>query len=624
MALFKPFRLKPFFRSLLMMGVGLFLLVGQESHAEDETIPDDDPPSQSEEAPQSKASPLEYEVEILGAPDNELTSLLESASDAIKRQDRPPETHIVLERRLEGDETNLVRAMYSRGYLDAQVKGSMRADVDPIVLTFQVEAGTRYRFGDIQINITPGENAPEPPKPHELELNFGEPAVARTVLDAQSKLTSLIQKMGYPFVKPIPYLAYADRDKKLLNVVVGADPGPLVHLGAARLKGYGETNPDFLMTLIPWQPGEKYHPDILEKARQAMVGTGLFAMARVHLLKEPDPEKHLPVEIELKEKKHRTISSGMQFSTDKGVGGTLGWEHRNFNRSGEVVSLEGEAAVDGFGFTGSFGKPHFLRMDQKLIAAIDFNDEETEAFERTSLEASMGVERTFSPRLQISLGLSYRVVTILEGGELDDDSFGLVSLPARVLMDHSNDLLDPTSGWRLEISGGPYLETLENGVLFGKFQASHSRYIPIMKSPQIILATRLAGGFLSGAGREQLPADERFYVGGGGSLRGFGFQLAGPLDDELDPLGGASMLELNNEFRIGITDSIGMVLFVDAGRAYEDEIPDLTEELFIGAGAGVRYKTPIGPLRLDVGFPVNSREDVDDVVQFYVSLGQAF
>ena len=130
-------------------------------------------------------------------------------------------------------------------------------------------------------------------------------------------------------------------------------------------------------------------------------------------------------------------------------------------------------------------------------------------------------------------------------------------------------------------------------------------------------------GATTGAERDEIPADLRFYAGGGGSIRGYSFQSVGPLRQN-EPLGGRSLFELSVEFRMKVFDSIGLVAFMDGGSVFEDTFPDFDEPLRWGAGLGFRYFTPVGPLRLDVGVPLNRREDMDDRFQIYVSLGQAF
>jgi translocation and assembly module TamA len=121
-----------------------------------------------------------------------------------------------------------------------------------------------------------------------------------------------------------------------------------------------------------------------------------------------------------------------------------------------------------------------------------------------------------------------------------------------------------------------------------------------------------------------IPADERLYAGGGGSIRGYAYQSVGPLDEDDDPIGGRSVLELSAELRMKLTDRIGLVTFLDGGSAFESTFPDSSEKLQWAAGLGFRYFTAIGPLRLDVGFPLNRRTDIDDAFQIYVSIGQAF
>ncbi|HOQ89458.1 MAG TPA: BamA/TamA family outer membrane protein, partial [Candidatus Hydrogenedentes bacterium] len=138
------------------------------------------------------------------------------------------------------------------------------------------------------------------------------------------------------------------------------------------------------------------------------------------------------------------------------------------------------------------------------------------------------------------------------------------------------------------------------------------------------LAARLRAGIMVGEDFETVPADLRFYAGGGGSVRGYEYQTAGPLDRDEDPLGGRSLLETSVELRRRLTDKIGLVTFVDSGTVYRQGWPDFSEPLRVGAGIGVRYATPMGPLRLDLATPINRRDGVDPAIQVYFGFGQAF
>ena len=167
------------------------------------------------------------------------------------------------------------------------------------------------------------------------------------------------------------------------------------------------------------------------------------------------------------------------------------------------------------------------------------------------------------------------------------------------------------------------MDTFGSGLAFNKSSVAYTHYVQVLQHPRVVLAGRSAVGTLSGASRADVPANLRFYAGGGGSVRGFRFQEAGELNDENDPLGGRSLFEASGEVRARVTDTIGIVAFVDTGAAFTSRYPDFDDELRIGVGPGIRYFSGIGPIRLDVGFPVN-RRDSDDAFQLYISIGQAF
>jgi translocation and assembly module TamA len=208
---------------------------------------------------------------------------------------------------------------------------------------------------------------------------------------------------------------------------------------------------------------------------------------------------------------------------------------------------------------------------------------------------------------------------------VEDERVALLLVPLQFDWDTSDDLLDPGRGGRLGLKFAPFFDIFLSDFAFLKGYASYARYVRLLRRPSIVFASRAALGAMTGAARDSIPADLRFYAGGGGSVRGIPFQTAGPLNEaDEEPLGGRSLLELSAELRVKVTKTIGFVTFVDGGSAFEAKFPDLEESLRWGAGVGLRYFTPIGPLRLDVALPLNRREDIDDRFQIYVSIGQAF
>jgi translocation and assembly module TamA len=138
----------------------------------------------------------------------------------------------------------------------------------------------------------------------------------------------------------------------------------------------------------------------------------------------------------------------------------------------------------------------------------------------------------------------------------------------------------------------------------------------------VVLAGRAALGSIIGGSLEDIPANRRFFLGGGGSIRGYEYRSVGPrFGDEV--VGGLSFWEASVETRFRVTERIGIVPFLDAGAAYPESIPDFSEDIRVGAGLGLRYNTGLGPLRFDVAVPLTPQAD-DPSVAFYVGLGQAF
>ena len=184
--------------------------------------------------------------------------------------------------------------------------------------------------------------------------------------------------------------------------------------------------------------------------------------------------------------------------------------------------------------------------------------------------------------------------------------------------------LDPTSGLTLAGRMEPFTSLEDSSSSFVLWSISGQHYLPLLTDRTLILATRGRYALLAGTGRESIPEDMLLYAGGGGSVRGYAYQYAGPLDDDDKPLGGVSAVDFSAELRWRFKKDYGLVLFGDGGGAFSGRDPSAKEDYFWGVGTGFRYYTPIGPIRVDVAVPLERRDGVDDLFQLYVSLGQAF
>jgi len=591
---------------------------------------------------------IRYGVEIDGeGVDDQIRSTLLSASDANQTISRPPASEFVLRRRAEADLPNIKSGLSSLGYYEGTASYEVRTVRDdnqtaqatvgelgdsvedffkgaPTILTYHVVPGPRYNIGSVKIVVTDPQNGFLAPTPEALKLEPGQPAAAQPVLDAHGELVSQAQRLGYAFAKADKLVAVIAKDTKRMDVTLPVTTGPIVPMGEFVIVGADHVDQRFLRRRVLFRPGDRYHPDVMDKTRQSLIDTNLFSTVAVDQPGKLDASGRLPITYTVTERKPRSIGAGAGYATDEGPIVSFFWEHRNFLGAGEKFESELYFSPLRQELSTNFIKPDVGARKHNLLASTSVKAEDTDAYESKSVGAGVAIERPlWSDRVTGSLGVAYRLAKIKPKDE-EENSFGLLSLPGTIKMDYSDNLLDPTKGWRFNFLAAPYTDTLNAGASFLKTQATATTYVRLTDSAKYVLALRGNLGSIAGTSRADIPADERFYAGGGGSIRGYGYQLAGPLDDQDHPVGGCSLIELSGELRYRMTETIGLVYFIDGGTVAENSLPSFEEDLFIGTGTGLRYITPIGPLRLDIGVPVNRRSDIDSIVQVYVSIGQAY
>jgi len=575
--------------------------------------------------PEPESAPaVEYEVSVEAGGDRDLEAYLLEVSGAYASQSRPPATRTLLRRRVVDDLPVLQKALRSRGYYSARVDEEIDAKKEPVAVVFRIQSGPRYLIDEVHIEVLGDPHGYAAPPPAEIGVEKGQPAAAARVLDAEQKLLALARSSSRALAELGDRRVVVNHQEHGMKVWLRIRPGPPVKLGKVVFSGVETVDQEYLDTLIPWKPGEPFAPKLVYALRQALVDTNLFTTVRVSPAVELDSDGSLPVQVELAEREHRTLKATLGFNTDKGVYLGGGWWNRNFSGRGDQVSVEGFLSGVEIKLGGRYRVPSFRRKDQALVATLDIKGEQTDAYDSTSAGASLGIERTLAEKMKLTLGPAFRFSRVEGADASGSDNFALAYFPVKLEWDFSDDLMDPSRGGRILAVGAPYVDILDPGLNFGKLLGKYSHYLRLREEPRVVLAGKIGLGSIFGGERDRIPADERFYAGGGGSIRGYGYQLASPLGLQGNPIGGNSLVELSAELRWMITDAIGVVGFVDAGGAFTDSIPGSGDDLFVGVGTGLRYATPIGPVRFDVGIPTDRREGVDDPYQLYISVGQAF
>ena len=578
--------------------------------------PPEQPPA---EAPPIEEPKLNYRMAIDGV-EGKLEDRLKGISLLNEKEGQPPPGRAALLRRVETDLERFAALLKARGYYAYRLGHRVEFDKDPIRVTFDVEPNAQYKLAAFDIAYQKPDAPGLVTDPAMVGVTVGGAAFSKPVQDAPPALLRLLGERGYPLAKVESRKAVVDHGQQEMRVTLNVTEGPRVVFGETKVTGLEYTEPDYVVRVAALHYGEHFNVARIDEARRRLFRTGLFDGIEIKWADTPSADDVLDVLIEARERKRRTISLGLNYSTSDGAGADVSWEHRNIFGEDEDLRLTLRAAELEQSFKAELSAPNFRRLEQTVGVLGDLSRLTTEAFEERRAGVVATVARPLNERWRAGLGGELAYLQTRENNLKEENI--LLGFPLFASYDGADSKLNPTEGYKLDFTLTPAAFTLEETNLLTTLTAGGSAYQKLTDDDRVVAAARLKGGMILGPARDIIPASRRLYAGGGGSIRGYEFQTVGPLDANGDPEGGRSLLEGSVELRLKVTDDIGVVPFLDGGGAFEDPVPDFAD-LNFAAGIGARYFTPVGPLRLDVAFPLNGRER-DNFFEFYVSLGQAF
>jgi translocation and assembly module TamA len=566
---------------------------------------------------------LRYEVSFLGLPDGDLLERFRELAETVTlREERPPASVVHLQRRAARDQETFLTLLHSRGHYGALVDIELDEEVRPVQLTFRVEPGPRYVLREVEVRPAEpdGPGAPSLPTAEEIGLPPGQAFRAQAVLDAQQRLLSALRERGHAFAAIADRRVIVDHADQTVSVTFEVAAGPEAQFGPVTVEGLEKVREEVIHGYVDWQEGARYDERLLSTTQHELYRSGLFSLVRVAHAEDAPVDATVPIVIEVIERKHRTIAIGAQYRTDEGASVRLRWEHRNMRRLGHALGVDVTVGQIQTSLETTYRLRRWRRDDQTLQLSGHIGEWRPDAYTSQRVGVSAFVERELSAHWTAGAGLAARWDDIEQAGA--SRQYNLLSMPWRAAFDDTDDPLNPAEGRRLIFHAEPFVALGGANLAFIKGETSYSEYFSLDADRDWLLAVRARLGLTGGAAHGDIPPDERFYAGGAASIRGYAYQSVGPLDRRNDPLGGRSVFDMSVELRRKLTESIGMVAFLDGGSAYEDAWPTFSH-LRWGAGLGMRYFTPIGPVGLDVGVPLNKR-GFDSSFQVYVTLGQAF
>ena len=534
----------------------------------------------------------------------------------------------------------LVGALYAQGHYSPVVSvlldGREAASIAPLDapqrvarIEVRVDPGPQFRFG--QTTIAPLA------RDTDLPDGFAPGQVAESGI-VRSAVTAGVdgwRARGHAKARVTDQDVVADHPNQTLSARVALDPGPRLRFGPVDVTGHQRTRENRVRKIAGLPQGEVYDPAEIDRAENRLRRTGTFASVTITEDEGITAPDLLGTTITVVEEKPRNLSFGAEISSLEGLDLSAAWMHRNLLGGAERLRIEADVANIGaagngmdYGLKLTIDRPATLTPDTTLRFATEIRRLDEPDYRANLARLGIGFTHVFSDSLTGRVDLAY---SIIDGTEFSEDritstdfQFRSLSLPVGLVWDRRDNKTDAKRGYYVETEVKPFLGfgTTGSGV---RATADLRGYRGFGAEERFVVAARAQVGVVTGANLLEVPRDDLFYSGGGGTVRGQPFQSLGvnvrrSLIDY--KIGGTHFLAGSLELRTKVTQNIGVVGFVDAGRVDVGGFFDPAGDWHAGAGLGLRYDTGFGPIRLDVAGPVGGTTGKG--VQIYVGLGQSF
>lgn len=581
-----------------------------------------------------------------------------AALSTIANLDSSSDNLAQLAARAREDEELLENMLRVYGFYDGRVirsigglePGQAEAEAKPVV-RFDIVPGERYRYGAIDLG-----NLASAPDGRALrqafEIQPGDFLQSDTIVQERADLDVALGETGYPFAAITDPSLLIDHERREGDLTMTVEPRGKYNFGNVVSNDPAFLSSDHLARIARFEPGDTYQRSLEFDLRRAILATGLVSSVTLTPRETAPPQGDQPgtvaMDVAMERAKLRTIAGAIGYGTEEGFRLEASWEHRNFFPPEGLLRVRGIAGTQEQlgGVTVRFN--NFRRRDQVLAFDAYASTQDNAAFDARTVALAANFERLSNLLFQkpFSWALGAEVlytdernrqieIQVPDGPDEDDDpdlmtverprqEYLIAGVRGQATIDTSDSLLDPTEGFRVTGFIAPEASwTQGEQYFYVRTQADASYYQKL--GDKVVAAGRVRLASIPGAPLFAIPPSRRLYAGGGASVRGYGYQAIGPRDDIGQPIGGRSLSEVSLEARIKtgfFGGALSVVPFFDAGAVGVDPTPGF-DALKFGAGVGLRYATGFGPLRLDVGFPLNP-EPEDSFVAVYVSLGQAF
>jgi outer membrane protein assembly complex protein YaeT len=523
------------------------------------------------------------------------------------------------------DLDRLRRFYESRGYYEAEIAHDIVAPEDgsDLRIKITISEGAPVIVADIDLEVSG-----TPLFPRRLPIKRGDVFVEQNYQKAEEALRQFYLRRSHAHVET-ERSAEVNLDTDQANIRYRANPGPAAVFGETEVRGAENVDPGIILRELTFRAGEPFSPAKIAESQQKLLALDLFSTVRVAPKEVPGKPPVVPMEVQVREKEAREIRAALGYGTEDRFRGQLQWRHNNWLGGARRLSVTARYSAISATGEAEFVQPHLLSPRNRGVLAFRHDREEEDTYLLNATRFLPRLERSFSRRFTGFIGyrIEYAQVADVADGTVRElggiKERGWLSGPVLgIRWATADDLLNPTKGEIATFTINQAGKIWGGDYGFYKITAEARKYISI--GWQTVFASRLKIGLADALGSDKnFPIFERFFAGGEQSVRGFGRRRLGPRSPSGDPLGGLSLLEGSLELRRPLWSDLGGALFLDFGQLSTRSFHIPADAVRFASGFGLSYRTPVGPLRLDVGFPFQPPRG-DPSWQIHFSVGTPF
>lgn len=495
-----------------------------------------------------------------------------------------------------------------------------------------VTEGAACSVSEVILGLDP-EDAPTGPVSLDsvrasLPLKAGERFTVHAYEGAQKAATRAFKDNGFPFADTKAE-ALADLATHTVTVRLTVTPKGRAVFGPVLVQGVKHTEEVIIRRALVFTEGEPYDQRLVEKSQNALFAMGLFESVAVFPKRKSEPGTATMV-VRVREGRHHRVRVGLGYGTYEEVRWQLAWETLRVNDRILTLGTSVKSSAIETNATGYLKRPYFLSHDNTLLSDVTYGKTVYPEFTYHSLWGRVGVEHDFTERLQgavfakgdrvSEVSPEPKLARAVPPSAVSPATFA--SLEGSLTWRTTDDFLAPTRGFLLNVAAEPVTD-LTSDVRFTKASVDGRAYFDLTHDTVLALKLKV-GAILTDAKTSKIHVTKRFYAGGQGSVRGYGWNILGPLSAKGALLGGDGLLEASAELRFPLKGDLKGLVFVDAGNAFREPWKYPTEHIYYGAGFGLRYKTPVGPVGVDIAFRLKDYPLETSPYQFYFFIGYAF